>query len=222
MKTKIIILIGLLLATTSFTLGDENSNPGEFTVVKEESGIRISEKWIPVTSTRSARQVRCEFTVEGSVASVISVLHDDLSFTKWMKGTKTYYRVKTIDPGHWYSYVQFHLPWPLHNQDCIIRYEVSTDAADGKTVIRMTGDPGFLKQFEDVTRIPNMEGSWKFTDLGNNRVGVEYRMFTNQAPKFPRWITDPIVHSNLLKTMDAFRSNVHKRGSETIAQNESH
>jgi hypothetical protein len=222
MKTKFLILIILLLGNTSFKPGYENKNAGEFIVVKDISGIRISTRWIPLTSTRSARQVKCELVVDGPVPEVISVLYDDISMVTWMKGTKEYYRLKTTDAGHWYSYVQFHIPWPLNNQDCIIKYDVSKGATNRITVVRMTGEPNFLKHFEGVNRIPHMEGSWIFTDLGNNRVRVEYLMFSNQVSKFPRWIVDPIIHENLLETMDAFRSILHERVSKILADNETH
>ena len=220
MKTKILILIIFLLGNASFKPGDENKNTGEFIVVKDVSGIRISTRWIPLTGTRSARQVKCEFVVDGPAPKVISTLYDDHSMVGWMKGTKEYYRVKTINTEHWYSYIQFQIPWPFSNQDCIIKYDVSKDAFKRKTVVRMTGEPGFLKQFEGVNRIPHMEGYWIFTDLGNNRVQVEYVMFSNQPPKFPRWITDPIIQNNLLETMDAFRSILHERVSKNLADNE--
>ncbi len=222
MKTKILILIILLLGNTSFKPGYEDKNPGEFIIVKDVSGIRISTRWIPVTDTRSARQVKCEFVVDGPVPKVISVLYDDITIARWMKGTKEYYRVKTIDAEHWYSYVQFHITWPFNNQDCIIKYDVSKDVASRKTVVHMTGEPGYLKNFEGVNRIPHMEGSWIFTDLGNDRVKVEYVIFSNQVPKFPRWITDPIIRENIFETMDTFRSILHERVSKNLADNETH
>jgi hypothetical protein len=222
MKTKILILVSLLLGVTSFTPDEKNKNQAEYQVVKDVSGIRISTRWIPVTTTRSARQVKCEFTVDGPVRKVIAVLYNDNSIADWMKGTKEYYRVRTVDPEHWISYVQFSVPWPFNNQDCIIRYDISKDAAGGRTVLRMTGMPDLLMKFEGIKRIPHMEGSWTFTELGNGRVRVEYVIFSKQVSKFPRWITDPIIQSNLLETMDAFCSTVHQRVCENLSDNGIH
>jgi hypothetical protein len=88
MKTKILILVALILGTTSFTPDDKSKNQTEYQVVRDESGIRISTRWIPVTDTRSARQIKCEFTVDGPVRNVIAVLNNDNSIVTWMKGTK--------------------------------------------------------------------------------------------------------------------------------------
>ena len=231
MKTKILIAVMVLLGCTSFKPGNEGmetsktsekGNPGEFTLVKDVSDIRISTRWIPVTEDRSARQIKAEYIVNGPVSKVLSILCDDASFVKWMKGTKDYYRVRTVNPGQWYSYIQFGLPWPLRNQDCIIKYEITENTGEGITTVCLTGMPAFLKLFDGVDRIPHMEGSWSFTDLGNNKVGVEYMIFSNQKAKFPRWITDPIIQNNMVETMDAFRSMVHERVSNNLTENGTH
>ena len=219
MKTQNLIVILLFISTLSWdsatcnnnTGKEENSNDPGFILVKDVSGIRIFTRWIPVTESRSARQIKAVLVMDGSVAAVLAVLRDDRSFTKWMNGTKEYSRLKTIDSKQWYSYVQFSVPWPLNNQDCIIKYEVFEDAPSGKTMLRLTGVPSFIRPFDGVKRIPHMEGSWIITDLGKNKVQVEYIMFSNQKPSFPRWITDPIIQNNLLKTMEAFLGAIKKQ-----------
>ena len=200
----------------------KNINDPGFTLVKDVSGIRIFTRWIPVTESRSARQIKAVLVMDGTVAAVLSVLSDDKSFTKWMNATKDYYRVRTIDSRQWYSYVQFSVPWPLNNQDCIIKYELTEDPAAGKTFISLTGMPSLLRPFEGVKRIPHMEGSWIITDLGKNKVMVEYIMFSNQKPSFPRWITDPIIQNNLLKTMEAFLGTIKQQISINQTGHETH
>jgi len=229
MKTRMLIAVMILLVSTSFKPGNEGmetgkisekGNPGEFKLVKNVSDIRISTRWIPVTEDRSARQIKAEYVINGPVSKVLSVLCNDASFVKWMKGIKDYYRLKTVNPVQWYSYIQFGLPWPLQNQDCIIKYEIAENAQKGITVVSLTGMPAFLKSFDGVDRIPHMEGTWRLTDLGNNKVGVEYMMYSNQKSKFPRWITDPIIQKSMVETMDAFRSMVNKGVSNNLTYNE--
>ncbi len=71
------------------------------------SGIRIFTRWIPIDESRSGKEVKAEFVVEGTVETVLSVLRDDRSFTAWMNGTKEYYRIKTVDAQEWYSYMDY-------------------------------------------------------------------------------------------------------------------
>ena len=190
---------------------DENSANSSYSLVKDVSGIRIYMRWIPVGEAYSAKEVKAEFIAGGTVHDALKVLRDDRSIAQWMNGTKEYYRVRTIDNTHWYSYIQFATPWPLNNRDIIIKYEVTEELQDGKIVIRMTGDPYVIQVFDGVKRILHMVGSWTVTDLGNNTVKVEYVMFSNQKPEFPRWITDPIIQKSLVKTMTAFQDIMKKQ-----------
>jgi hypothetical protein len=191
---------------------DENTNTTSFILVKDVSGVRIFTRWIPVDDTRSGKEVKAEFFASGTPATVLEVLRDDKMFVKWMNATRDYYRVKTIDNNQWLSYVQFATPWPLNNRDIVIRYEVVENSAEGKVVIRMTGEPKGIRTFDGVKRIPHMSGSWVVTDLGNNRVKVEYIMFSNQKPEFPLWITDPIIQKSLVKTMTALQGILKQNG----------
>mgnify|MGYP001766722606 CR=1 FL=1 len=215
-------MVLLLVGSTSFRAGDTNERSGDFVAIKDVSGIRLSTRWIPVSDHQSARQIKCEFTIGGLVSTAINLLSDDASFVKWMKGTDNYYRLKTVHANQWYSYIRFRVPWPFNDQDCIIRYNVTPDPTGKKTVVTLTGEPGFLRPFEGVSRIGHLEGSWIFTDLGNNKVRVEYEMFSNQPSKFPRWITDPIIQENLIESMDAFRKILREYEPEKPANHGTH
>ena len=220
MKTKTTTLLVLLvfLLNTGFKKESRNNifsnDPStidvnaKFNLVRSDDNISIYTRWIPVTETRSTRQLKAEFVIDCPAEKVVSVLRDEKSYTKWMKATKTYYRLKTINENQWYSYVQFSIPWPLNNQDCILKYEVHECTDPSKTEITLAGEPDFLQTYEGVERISHMEGSWVITKIGAGKSRVEYLVYSKQAPKFPTWITDPLIQKNLLKTMNALRDIV--------------
>lgn len=183
----------------------------DFKMVKSENDITIYTRWIPVNETRSARQLKAEFFIPEPVDQILSVLRDDTHTTSWMRNTKTYYRVKTMDQRQWYSYVQFAVPWPLSNQDCILKYQVIVDPSSQNTRIEVVGVPDYLKEFEGVKRIAHMEVEWVFTRVNPSLTKVEYYAFSNQPSRYPRSITDPIIQNNLLKTMKAFCCTVSER-----------
>jgi hypothetical protein len=187
----------------------QNQNT-DFVLVKKDKNISIYEKWIKVDNTRYARQLKAEFMVNASIDKVVSVLKDVKNTTQWMKSAKTYYLLKKIDQNNWYSYVQFSIPWPLNNQDCIIKFEVLPASSAKRTEIRLTGVPNYLKEYKNVTRISDMEGSWILNNKGIKSTSVEYYIFSKQKPTFPRWITDPIMRNNMISTMNAFREIVNK------------
>jgi hypothetical protein len=182
----------------------------DFVLIKQDKNINIYAKWIRVDDKRSARQLKAEFTVNASFGKIIDLIKDDKKTTQWMKNTKSYYMIKTIDQNNWIAYVQFSVPWPFSNQDIIIKYDLPTPNAFSQTDIRFTGVPDYMPKNKGVTRISHLEGTWRLMYLDKNLTKIEYVMFSKQAPAFPRWITDPIILHNLLSTMDAFREMVNR------------
>lgn len=182
----------------------------DFVLIKQDHNINIYAKWIKVDDTRSARQLRAEFFVNASFEKVVNLIKDDKQATQWMKNTKSFYIIKTIDRNNWLSYVQFSVPWPFKNQDLIIKYEIPTPDAFSKYEIRFVGVPDYQEKNKNVTRISHLEGVWRLMYLDKNKSKIEYEMYSRQAPAFPRWITDPIIQNNLISTMKAFREVVEK------------
>jgi hypothetical protein len=179
-----------------------------FTLARSDDDISIYIRWIPVNETRSARQLKAEFVMDCPAEHIISALRDEKTYTQWMKATKEYYRIKTISADQWYSYVQFSIPWPLNNQDCILKYEVRDLRESGKTEITLVSEPDLLRANEGIERISHMSGSWVITRLGNTKTHIAYYIFSKQAPRYPAWITDPLIQRNLLRTMSSFRDFV--------------
>lgn len=193
----------------------KETNPYE--LVKQENDINIYTRWIPADEKRSARQVKVTFAVDAPLDQTLAVLLDDRSFTSWMRGTRDYRRLQTVNPGNWYSYIQFSIPWPLNDQDCIIHYEVKSSTESYKEIL-LTGDPDYLDVVDGVTRISHMEGGWRLVSAGPDRTLVEYVIFSRQPSSFPRWITDPIIQNNMLRTMEGFRRQVEQADKRTSGQ----
>lgn len=206
-----ILLIGFF--NTCFMLSRDThakSQNTDFVLIKKDKNISIYEKWIKVDNIRSARQLKVEFMVNASIEKIVSIIKDDKNTTHWMKSTKTYYILKKLDQNNWYLYVQFSVPWPLNNQDCIIKYELLPSSSDKRTEIRLTGLPYYLKEYKNVKRISDLEGAWILSNQGIKSTRVEYYIFSKQKPMFPRWLTDPIMQNNMISTMNAFREIVNK------------
>lgn len=192
---------------------EPESGKSTFELSRSNKSISIFTRWIPATETRQTRQLKAEFYLDCFATDVLSVLQDETTYTSWMKAAKSYYRLMTVDAYQWYSYVQFSIPWPLNNQDCILKYSILENPEIGQTKITLKSEPAFLETFEGVERISHMEAVWIITQVGPSKTHVEYLVYSKQEPKFPTWITDPLIQKNLLKTMDALRNvvmNAHK------------
>ncbi len=226
-KTLIILLVFLLTSGFRNEVGnnisknDPSTNDAntKFTLVRSDDNISLYTRWIQVNETTLTRQVKAEFVIDCPAEKVVSILRDEKTYLQWMKATKAFYRIKTIDENRWYSYVQFSIPWPLDNQDCILNYEVREYPELSRTEILLQGEPDFVEPIKGIERISHMEGRWIITQAEGRKTHVEYYMFSKQKPKFPAWLTDPLVQKNLIKTMDALR-DLAKKGAESKEQGE--
>jgi hypothetical protein len=217
MKTKIAILSLSLFYFVSSGFKTEpekdllnKSKPGnsKFELARTSKSISIFTRWIPATETRQTRQLKAEFYIDCFVKDVVAVLEDESTYTCWMKAAKSYYRLKTVNENQWYSYVQFSIPWPLNNQDCILKYNILENPENGQVKISLKSEPSYMQTHKGVERISHMEAMWIITQIEPSKTHVEYLVYSKQEPKFPTWITDPLIQKNLLKTMDALRSVV--------------
>jgi hypothetical protein len=146
-----------------------------------------------------------EFSVDTDMEDVIHLLSDENACSEWMLSTEKYYRIRTVSEMVWYCYVQFSIPWPLKNQDCILKYEVCTSPDSSKRVIRVSGVPDYLGEQDGVERISHIEITWVVMQKKPGTSMVQYIVFSEQPPKFPTWLTDPIIQKNTIKTMKALQ-----------------
>lgn len=181
---------------------DEKSG---FKLVRSDNNILIYSRWIAVDENRSTRQLKAEFDINCQAENILRVLSDEKSYTSWMNSTKSYYRLETISQSEWLVYVQFSIPWPLNNQDCILKYETHISTDQSTIEIFLSSQSDYLKPIEGVERISDMQAKWVFTKLSIEKTHVEYYVSSNQAPKYPIWLTDPLIQKNLINTMNSLR-----------------
>ena len=195
--------MGILALPASLAQGE-----AKYVFIKKQNNISLYYRWINLPDKRQVRELKAELEIVSTPEEIIGVIKSEKLAMNWMKGAC---EVKNLEkPGNnlWHTYIQYDIPWPLSNQDCIIRYKLET--VGNHYQIDMTGVPKYISEKKDITRIQHLEGSWIIVPTNRNTCKVIYSVFSNQAPKFPRWITDPIIQGNLISTMEAFRSTVEK------------
>ncbi|MEJ2596206.1 MAG: hypothetical protein P8100_14025 [bacterium] len=200
-----LVLSAFDLPETGLTNESSTGDTTEFVCVRSEEDINLYTRWIPVTKERSVRQIMVSFTVNAGREEVIDILSDESLYLQWMKSAKQYYRIRTVNENSWYAYIQFSIPWPLKNQDCILKYEVLPPSDAAINVIQVSSVPEYMADQKGVERISHMELTWVITEIAPDQTFIQYYAFSNQPPKFPTWITDPIIQKNTIKTMSALQ-----------------
>src|SRR5512138_836060 len=66
------------------TAGANNSGPS-YSLLKSEQDIRLYSRWLPVTDTRKAKQLKAELICKTRLETVLTLISRDENFTRWMK-----------------------------------------------------------------------------------------------------------------------------------------
>jgi hypothetical protein len=185
-----------------------STDTADFTLVKTERGISLYERWYPITSTENARQIKATFTVRANSTAALNLLKDGSKGELWNKNTNDY-EVVDVRGDSWVSYIQYDLPWPVKNQDCVLRYDTHKDPDKVSVMFRNTNHPAFPVK-NRVERIPEIEGKWIFK-RSEDELHVEYYIATTASKTLPGWVTDPIIRNNLVETLHVFRRILESR-----------
>ena len=181
-----------------------------FELVDEEEGIRLYERWHKTADGRSYRELKTILRVKANTHELIRTLREEPLAKKWMRRGDNVRSFSGKHERHWYAYVHYGLPWPARDHDVTISYQQAGSSA-GQMVINFESVK--LKSYpvkEDIERITGLSGRWEFHSLGNGDMEVLYFIQTTKASSIPRFITDPIVRSNMMRTMEGFREVAEK------------
>ncbi|MEQ8706727.1 MAG: hypothetical protein RIC19_22530 [Phaeodactylibacter sp.] len=176
-----------------------------FELVDEESGIQLYERWHKTAEGNAYRELKTVLKVKAGASALLRTLREEQQAGKWMRRVDEVRSFPGQHERHWYAYVHYGLPWPARDHDCTIAYRQVAGTV-GLTTIRF--ESVVLKNYpvkDGIERITGLSGRWEFQELGNGQTEVHYFIQTTKASSIPRFITDPIVRSNMMRTMEGFR-----------------
>ncbi|MEO5600976.1 MAG: START domain-containing protein [Cyclobacteriaceae bacterium] len=177
-----------------------------YILVKKFQGIELFEKWDAIDSNISAREIKVVFSINTEIRSAALLLQNEIRGTKWNKNASVYKIIKA--DNHWIGYIQYDLPWPLHNQDCVLQY-IELPSPDSLTIAFKSVDHPLFPEQKNVDRINGTSGKWILTKKPKG-IQVEYFITTTPSKILPAWMTDPIIRNNLLSPMKEFREILEK------------
>jgi hypothetical protein len=177
-----------------------------FKLVEEESGIQLYERWHKTNDGRDYRELKTVLSVKTNIETLIHTLREEQQAKQWMRRVDQVRSMPGRHQRHWYAYVHYGLPWPARDHDCTISYQ-QVGSNSGTTTIRF--ESVALKNYpvkDGIERITGLSGRWEFKKKSDGYTEVQYFIQTTKASSLPRFITDPIVRSNMMKTMDGYRT----------------
>lgn len=195
--------ICLVLLYSSPVMGQGKQTPVEFTLINEENGVSLYERWITIDNSDKpikTREVMLKFVVKGSIYSVLELIKDARRAKDWQTSLHEYKVINKRDTTIWEAYAHHNVPWPVSDQDHHLLYRLEDHSPNAMFISFESVDD--IPEKSGVMRI-HIRGSWKLERLSKATTKVTYTILSKPA-NLPRAITDPIVRSNMFKTMRSF------------------
>jgi hypothetical protein len=113
------------------------------------------------------------------------------------------------DTTMWYEYSYHDIPWPVSDQDHFMEYRIASSNSQRLMIsFKSKINNELAPERKGVTRMM-LTGSWLLEHVDTDRVKVTYRIFSMPLD-IPRMITDPIIRTNMVSTIEDFVSLVEK------------
>jgi len=212
MKTKMNNMIfkslPLLFACLAIFAEAFAGNPiSDFRPLRDRNGIDLYYRWMQMTEEDKVRQIKAVLEINGGAEDVLLLLKDEKHALGWIPSAEQFRHLALVSESEWVSYIQFAIPWPFADQDCILEFKSGVNEA-GETVIDFRCMPEYIQKFDGINRMKDVSGSFVIRRQPDGHSTLECYFISEKASVIPRWITEPIITGSLLSLMEAIRSQL--------------
>ncbi len=203
MKTIVhhVTLLAFILLSASFC------KASDFELVKAGQNIALYERWVKHNG-HTVRELKADFMVKAASAeAVVALLKNPAKGPRWNTNASNYKIAYTSNETVWLTYVRYKIPWPMDDQDCSLKYSFNKSDLNNP-VCNIYFEGIYTESFpviKNVTRITGTKGKWVFEKAKDGNAKITYQIVTDKSASVPRWVSDPIIHDNLFKTITEFR-----------------
>ncbi|MFZ2906030.1 MAG: hypothetical protein WAZ98_07510 [Cyclobacteriaceae bacterium] len=195
------IKLPLLFLIWSELFAQTPGNNDGYEMVRQNEKITMYERWTPYpgTSTNS-RQIKCVFYANSDLSKMFTHLYEEGKIKTWQENILEY-RITAKKDSNWVAYSHYRIPWPLANQDYLLTYSV-LEKNEKRIVLAFSHltDEKLGPIRDGIDRRPTI-GKWELEKIENGKTKVTYTI-TSLPLNTPRFITDRLVHNNLMTTIN--------------------
>lgn len=183
----------------------DKATKGSWRTVKNEKGITIAYRALKLKPSVKTRELKAHFTIHGNKDSAFAYLYYPEKYKEWNKGSKSY-TILEGDSLQWVSHIVYDIPFPFSQQD-LVTQNTKVDS-NHQITINTISKPNYIPSLEDVDRIKYYIAEWVLNQKENNTVDVTFSAITMSKSYIPRFIKDPIVQNNLIKSFSILKERL--------------
>jgi hypothetical protein len=203
MKSLSVLIVCLALSYSAFA----GTPIGDFKMLKNRDGIDLYYRWMKMPEGKQVRQMKAVLEINGGTENILNLLKDEKLALEWIPSAEQFRNLTQVNGPEWVSYIQFAIPWPFADQDCILEYKTMVKAS-GETVIDFHTNPEYIGEVDGMSRMKDITGSFVIRELPDGRSILECYFLSEKASVIPRWITEPIITGSILSLMEALRDEL--------------
>jgi hypothetical protein len=208
MKDQIKRGLPVLMTILALSFSAWTNSPEEgFKMLKQKNGIDLYYRWMTMPEGNEVRQMKAVLEINGSTDDVLSLLKDERRALDWIPSAEQFKNLTAVSGPEWASYIQFSIPWPFADQDCIVEYTIKEYTPE-ETKIDFWTNPDYISPVDGISRMKDIVGTFVIRPLSNGHSQLECYFLSKKASKIPRWITEPIITGSILSLMESLRDEL--------------
>lgn len=197
--TSLVYLLSMMLSHAQDKEG--------FVIVKKSGTTTVYERWITLPNSDppiEAREVKGEFYFRNTMFAGLNLLQDEKKIYQWQSHVSEFKVYLERDTTNWMEYSYHDIPWPVSDQDHLLKYTIYEFVPGKSLFIRFESreNPSLAPLRKGVTRM-ELSGSWKWEQISACETKVTYRILSKPIG-IPKWLTDPIIRSNIMTTIEEY------------------
>ena len=171
----------------------------------QKDGITISYRNLELFDTIETRELLLEFTVSGTIDSILSQIKQPGKLKSWNEGIRTATMLRDND-DNWMLHTVYKIPWPFSQQDIVARYSI--EHKKDTILISSKSVPDFIKPKEGITREGYNLSQWLIIPKNNGFFEIRFSAISLTNSSIPRWIKDPLIQRMLTKSFTKFKNRL--------------
>lgn len=212
---RVYLIIPFLLGMLYVTLDAGAQDKEGFVLVKRDGKIAVYERWLNFPSSNppvKVRELKAVFVFNNTCYAGLRLLRDETKIFQWQSHVSEFKIHLQRDTTTWLEYSYHDIPWPVNDQDHFMEYKVRAQAkATIVITFKSKDDERLAPVRKGVTRM-QLAGSWTLEQINPTQVKVTYRI-TSKPIGIPKVFTDPIIHNNIVTTLQEFIRLVEDKGN---------
>ncbi|MDP5170152.1 MAG: START domain-containing protein [Bacteroidia bacterium] len=192
-----------MMKTTALFFALLFSITGDWTLEKDESGIKVYTRAVPGQQLKAFRAV---MEVAASPDQVLAILTDADKGEEWMDRISDGRLLRRIGDHSYISYSVIDFPWPLDDRDIVVKVDI---AREGETIIcTHTNAPDAYPRQASIIRIPKYQGKWTLEKLSNGGCRVTNEGSSSPGGSVPDWLANSGVVDSPFNTLTNLRKRL--------------